>query len=385
MEMKIQKIYLITSTFPPQICGVGDHTVYLATELSKILEVKVLVAKGEAKNFSEFQVKQVFSNVRNQSFLALIKFICADPPDWIILQYDPFAYGINYGLNPYIPLIINLLKYRCRHVKISLIVHESFIDIKNWKSRILSKFLKAQLWLLCYSTDAIFTVIEPWVSILASWFPNKLVCHLPVSSNIPKVSQNKEEVRARLGIPANTIVLGLFGRIQRVRRLDYIIKTVKTIQAEGLDVLVMYIGHDCAGAKSGLQGIPLIAEGPFPAEEISQRFTAMDIYLVPIDEGVSTRNTSFMTGLQHGLPIVATWGSSTDQILKHEHEKAMFLVSVHEPNQFAKAVLDLAINPLQRKLLSEGAKQLFEREFTWPRIISKLMTTLESVPGSRIN
>jgi glycosyltransferase involved in cell wall biosynthesis len=160
---------------------------------------------------------------------------------------------------------------------------------------------------------------------------------------------------------------------------------VKTIQAEGLDVLVMYIGHDCAGAKSGLQGIPLIAEGPFPAEEISQRFTAMDIYLVPIDEGVSTRNTSFMTGLQHGLPIVATWGSSTDQILKHEHEKAMFLVSVHEPNQFAKAVLDLAINPLQRKLLSEGAKQLFEREFTWPRIISKLMTTLESVPGSRIN
>jgi glycosyltransferase involved in cell wall biosynthesis len=385
MEMKIQKLYLINSTFPPQISGVGDHTAYLAKELSKRLEVNVLVSNGEVTEFPEFRVQQVFSDARNHSFLSIIKFIAQNPPDWVIIQYDPFGYGIKYGLNPYIPLAINLLKHRCPHIKIAVIVHESFIDIKNWKLRVLSLFLKTQLWLTCRPTDAIFTVIRPWVSTLANWFPSKLVCHLPVSSNIPKVSANRNEVREMLGISPDTLVLGLFGRVQRVRRLDHIIKSVRKIQDYGLDVLVMYIGHDCAGAKSGLKDIPLIAEGPFPGEEISQRFTAMDIYLVPIEEGVSTRNTSFMTGLQHGLPIVATLGYSTDDTLAQEHEKSMFLVDVHDFEEFSNAVLDLAINPVKRKLLSDGAKQLFDREFTWQQISAKLMKNLEFFPVSRGN
>ncbi len=391
MEMKMQKLYLINSTFPPQISGVGDHTAFLAAELAKIFEVKVLVSyeveptvsKGEVDTFPKFKLEQIFSYVKPQSFLSIIKFIQADPPDWVILQYDPFTYGTKFGLNPYIPLAINILKRLCPQVKIGVIVHESFIHIRNWKLAVLSQFLKAQLWLVCCAADAIFTVIEPWVAILTTWFPNKLIQHLPVSSNIPQLSTNRDEVRASLGISPQTIVLGLFGRVQRVRRLDHIIKTVKKIQAQGLDVLVMYIGHDCAGAKSGLMDLPLLAEGPFSPEEISYRFAVMDIYLVPIDEGVSTRNTSFMTGIQHGIPTVATFGQSTDSVLMREHGKGVFLVDVEAPDDFAKTALDLAINPQQRKLISDGAKQLFDREFSWQQVSSTLLTTLESLPRQK--
>ncbi|MBD2626921.1 glycosyltransferase family 4 protein [Trichormus variabilis] len=378
MEMKIQKLYLINSIFPPKISGVGDHTAYLATELAKIIEVKVLVAFGEIDNFTQFKVEQIFSYVKPESFFSIIKFIREDPPDWVILQYDPFGYGTRYGLNPYIPLAINILKWLCPHVKIGVIVHESFIHIQNRKLAVLAQFLKAQLWLLGCAVDTIFTVIEPWVSILNSWFPNKLIQHLPVSSNIPQVSVYKNEVRESLGISPQTIVLGMFGRIQRVRRLDHIINAVKKIQAEGFEVLVMYIGHDTVGAKSGLTDVPLLAEGPFSSEEISRRFAAMDIYIMPIDEGVSTRNTSLMTGLQHGIPTVATFGASTDSILMQENGKAMFLVDAKSPDDFAMKVLELAANPLQRKFLSDGAKELFAREFTWSHISSKLLTTLES-------
>ncbi|MEA5581257.1 glycosyltransferase family 4 protein [Nodularia harveyana UHCC-0300] len=378
MEIKIKKLYLINSTFPPQISGVGDHTAYLATELAKILEVKVLVAFGEIDNFTQFKVEQIFSYVKPESFFSIIKFIREDPPDWVILQYDPFGYGMRYGLNPYIPLAINILKRLCPQVKIGVIVHESFIHIRNKKLAVLAQFLKAQLWLLGCAVDTIFTVIEPWVPILNSWFPNKLIQHLPVSSNIPQVPTDRDKVRESLGISPQTIVIGLFGRIQRVRRLDHIINAVNQTIEAGFDVLVMYIGHDSAPAKSGLGNLPLLAEGPFSPEEVSRRFAAMDIYLVPIDEGVSTRNTSFMTGLQHGIPTVATFGSSTDSMLMQEQGKALFLVDVKAPDDFAQAVLELASNPLRRKLLSNGAKELFAREFDWSHISLKLLNTLES-------
>lgn len=376
--MKIQKLYLINSTFPPQISGVGDHTAYLATELAKILEVKVLVATGEVDTFPQFQVEPIFNHLKPQSFFSIIKFILADPPDWVILQYDPFGYGTKFGLNPYIPLAINILKRICPQVKIGVIIHELFIHIDNWKRAVLSEVLKAQLWLVTSSADTIFTVIEPWVSILTSWFPNKIIQHLPVSSNIPQVYTDRDKVRAKLGIPSQTIVLGLFGRIQRVRRLDHIIKAVNQTREAGFEVVVMYIGHDAVGAKLGLSDVPLLSEGPFPPEEVSRRFAAMDIYLVPINEGVSTRNTSFMTGLQHGIPTVATLGLSTDSMLRREQGKSLFLVDAKEPDDFARAVLELASNPLQRELLSDGAKQLFSREFTWKQVSSKLLITLES-------
>jgi glycosyltransferase involved in cell wall biosynthesis len=378
MEMKIQKLYLVSSTFPPQMCGIGDYTAYLAAELAQILEVQVLVASEKVDNLPQIKVEKIFSTDKPQTFFSIINFILSDMPDWVILQYDPFSYGTSYGLNPYIPLAINTLKRLCPQVKIGVIVHESFIQVHNWKTAALSKCLNTQLWLIGYAADVIFTVIESWVSILTSWFPNKLIQHLPVSSNIPQVSVYKNEVRESLGISPQTIVLGMFGRVKRVRRLDHIINAVKKIQAEGFEVLVMYIGHDTVGAKSGLKDVPLLAEGPFSSEEISRRFAAMDIYLMPIDEGVSTRNTSLMTGLQHGIPTVATFGSSTDSMLMQENGKAMFLVDVNTPDDFARAVLELAANPLQRKLLSDGAKELFDREFAWSHISSKLLTTLES-------
>jgi len=377
--MKVNKVYLINSTFPPQICGIGDHTFYLATELSKILEVKVLVPIGEVKTFPKFKVEQIFNYVKPESFCWIIKFIVADPPDWVVLQYDPFSYGTKFGLNPYIPLAINMLKRIRPQIKIAVIVHESFIDITNYKLAILQQFLKVQLRLVACSVDIIFTVIEPWVSILNNWFPNKLIQHLPVSSNIPQVLTDRDEVRARLAITPQTIVLGLFGRIRRVRRLDHIIRSVNLIRAAGFEVLVMYIGFDPAGAKSFLKDLPLLSEGPFPPEEISRRFAAMDIFLVPINEGVSTRNTSFMTGLQHGIPTVATLGPSTDRMLLQENGKAMLLVDAQSPDVFAKAVLELVINPLQRKLLSDGAKELFSREFSWQQVSSRLLTTISSI------
>jgi glycosyltransferase involved in cell wall biosynthesis len=357
----------------------ADHTARLAKELSKTVTVEVLVANGEVESFTEFKVRKVFSNEKPQSFFSIIKFIQQSPPDWVILQYNPFSHGTKYGINPYIPLTINMLKFICPQVKIGIIVHEASVPLNNWKLSLLAKFLKVQLWSTARASDVVFTVLEPWVDMLTQWFPNKTIQFLPVSSNIPQISADRDKIRTSLDISCATIVIGIFGSI-RAQKLDYVVRAVKQIQVKGLEVLLMYIGTNTQKAKTKLKEVPLLAEGPFPPEEISLRFTAMDIYLLPADEGVSTRNTSLMVGLEHGNPIVSTFGVFTGSSLRQWNEKAFVLVDSKGPDDFANAIIDLAFDPLKRKRLSDGAKELFSREFTWSQISSHLLTTLESFP-----
>ncbi|HEY9875732.1 MAG TPA: hypothetical protein V6D12_20040, partial [Candidatus Obscuribacterales bacterium] len=261
--MRIQKLHFISAVFPPWISGVGDHTAHLSAELAKKIEVKVITTRGEkADGLPDVKVEQIFSRERPSSILSVIEAIAADIPEWVILQYDPFAYGARYGFNPYLPLAVNLLKRRCPQVRISLIVHESFVPVHNWKSAVLSTWLNAQLWALSYVADVIFMTIDPWISRLKSWFPNKIIQHLPVSSNIPCLPACRDEVRANLGISPQTIVFGLFfGHVIRTRCLDHVIKACNLCREAGFDVVVLYIGLSVAGVRNCLSHLPVVADG----------------------------------------------------------------------------------------------------------------------------
>ena len=123
---------------------------------------------------------------------------------------------------------------------------------------------------------------------------------------------------------------------------------------------------------------PCLALGPLAAPEIAAYLTAVDIYLLPMMEGVSTRRTSLMCALQHQLPIVATFGVDTDLILQEHNERAFLLVPDHDIQAFAVAVTRLLENPELQSTLSRQGQALFLEEFTWDRIGAKLLKALTS-------
>jgi glycosyltransferase involved in cell wall biosynthesis len=376
--MLIKKLHFISATFPPRVCGVGDYTARLSTELAKQLEVKVLTAYGNISNLPNVEVEQTFKGNQPRSIFAAIDPIVRDKPDWVAIQYDPFSYGARYGFNPYLPLAVGLLKHRCPQVRVVLIVHESFVPVRHWKSAILSTWLVAQLWTLSNVADAIFAVTESWVRSLKKWFPNKTIEHLPVASAIPRVSVNPKVVRQELGMSPKTIVIGLFGRMKRICNLDYVIQAVARTREAGFEVAILYMGIDSDEVRDRLQPFSPLAYGVLTPLEISQKFAAMDIFLLPLHEGISTRRTALMTGLQHGVAIVATSGQITDSVLLQENGKAFLLADANDPDSFADAVLQLASDPVRRKSLSEAAQELYERKFNWNLISSKFLTVLES-------
>jgi glycosyltransferase involved in cell wall biosynthesis len=142
--------------------------------------------------------------------------------------------------------------------------------------------------------------------------------------------------------------------------------------------VVLYTGasaEDLEAVRTSARCRVIGGVGLEPAE-VSARLQAADVYVVPIDEGVSTRRSALMAGLSHGLPVVATWGSATDRILREADGRALRLVAVQNVDAFASAVADIAADHAQAASMAAEGKRLYQRNFDWPHIAGRLMDGL---------
>ena len=186
----------------------------------------------------------------------------------------------------------------------------------------------------------------------------------------------RAEARARLGISDDTLVLGLFGAMHYPGSREL---------GAGRGGIAAPFRAGCPGSVFGRAGaiaarkpgaIPSLAEGPLPGDEISRRLAAVDIYLTPLVDGISTRRTTLTAGLQHGLPIVGMKGHSTDEMLLQQDGHAFLLADVSRPAEFTAHVRRLVDQPDLRRTLGEAARRLYEQHFTWARISDSLLTAL---------
>jgi glycosyltransferase involved in cell wall biosynthesis len=372
------RIELLAAALPPQLDGIGDYTARLAAQLALSTSVKILTAREfRHEPIPGVAVEAAFSLAQPHSVRHITRNVESDSPDWLLLQYNPFSYG-RWGFNPYLPLALRDARRRGARPRIAVMVHEPFVPVTNWKYAIETMWQRWQLWMLGRSADVLFFSIQPWVQRFRGWFPDKPVWHLPVGSNIPLVPISRTAARARLGIQDHTVVLGLFGTAHGSRMLAWARAAAKAVEGAGREVLVMSIGpHSCL-VREKLGDVPTLAEGPLTDDEVSRRFAAFDVYLAPFVDGVSTRRTTLMTALQHGSVIVGTHGPLTDLMLSEEHGRAFLLADVRAADEFNDYVLQSVEDASLRQRLTREACPLYQREFAWDRITSRLLASLGS-------
>jgi hypothetical protein len=283
------KIAMIAAALPPQLDGIGDYSARIAEELAKHCTVTVYTGDDAAHNpISGCSVVSAFTPQRPASVWQLTDKIAAEKPDWVLLQYNPFSFG-RRGWNPYLASAMAAIKKRSPGTRLAVMAHETFVPLSGFVWYVMGTYQRWQFLQLGRAADLLFLSIEPWAKEFASWFPKIPVKHLPVGSNMPRVEISREEARERLGIAPETFVVGLFGQAHISRMLDWIGDTVQSLYRDDSRILLLYIGPHAENVRAVAGDVPLIAEGPFPPEEVSRRFAAMDVYLVPFIDGVSTR------------------------------------------------------------------------------------------------
>jgi glycosyltransferase involved in cell wall biosynthesis len=370
------RLHIIAATLPPQVNGIGDYTAQLASALVPSCAVKILT--GDRERYTPIPgvtIEPVFTVAHPGSVRKIEASVASDPPDWLLLQYNPFSYGY-LGLNLHLPLVFRRMRRRYPTTRFALMVHEPFVPIISWKWAIMTIWQRWQLWMLGQSADLIFFSIEAWARRFQRWFPGKPVFHLPVGSNIPHVRIATAAARTRLGVREDTLVIGLFGTAHISRLVGWVKGAVEASCPAGRDPLILYIGPHSAAIREHLGSVPLLAEGPLPADEVSRRFAALDVYLAPFVDGVSTRRTTLMTGLQHGVATVGTRGVNTDTMIRREDGRALLLADVDAADRFSEHVRRLLADAALRERLGGEARRLYCREFAWDRLASRLLAAL---------
>jgi glycosyltransferase involved in cell wall biosynthesis len=200
---------------------------------------------------------------------------------------------------------------------------------------------------------------------------------LPIPSNVPRIS-NPELARAvRLKYKASEYLVGHFGTYGD--HIKPLLKTViQSIYASSPSVSFLLLGRGAeAFAKVMKESLPatasLSAIGDLIPSELSAHLSACDVMIQPFLDGVTTRRTTVMASLAHGLPIVTTSGHLTEDFWAHKG--ALELGPSGRPDIFAALVSKLLRDESARSSLSQKALQTYNDCFSIEQHMRKLLNS----------
>ena len=373
---RLPQIDVVVPALPPKIDGIGDYTAHLAEELAGSAAVRILTSGSRAVDaIPGVEIEPAFDDQRRASVRGIADLVARRRPDWLLIQYNPFGYG-RWGLNLHLLTTVADVRRRSLNTRVALMAHENFVPVTSWKFAIMTCWQRYQLWSLGRAADVVFFSIEPWARRFARWFPGKPVLHLPVSSNMPRVRISREDAKRRLGIPAESPVLIVFGALGGSRLDDTTAETVRAARHRFRGLVVLYVGPHVQAARELFRDGPLLCEGSLPPQEVSLRLSAADVHLLALIDGVSTRRTTLMAAMQHGLATAGTIGPLTDDILRGQDGRAFLLAHVHDCPQLTADTVRLLEDAHLRARLGAEARRLFDSNFSWPRIAQRLMAAL---------
>ncbi len=296
----------------------------------------------------------------------------ARPADVILLNYNPFSYG-RWGFAP--GLAARLRRARRRRSRICLVVHESYVPPLNWRWAAMGAWQRLQLRRVHRCADIIFTPVEPLARELDSLGPKRPVVHLPVGSNLPDMRHCRDSERDRLEIDQDALVIAAFGTDHPSRRIDDVAAAANAAADLGGRVVVLNLGAGAPPIRSVRESVRLVEPGWLDASDVARHLAAADLFVAPFVDGVSTRRTTLMAALQHGVAVVGTDGRLTDDVLRRSSH-ALTLVPVDDSTRLEDAVRWLAGDPDQRLARGAAGRELYERSFDWPVISATIVAAL---------
>jgi glycosyltransferase involved in cell wall biosynthesis len=292
-------------------------------------------------------------------------------PRWVLLQYNPLSYA-RWGFAPGLVRDAISLRRRWPRTPLVVTVHEPWVTIRGWRSALMSAYQRVQLRSLLRVADGVIVVRETLVRELG-----RACTHVPVGSNIVPVKVTRATARARLGIEVDgTLVVALFGTAHESRALDHAEAAIAQLSARrGANRLcVLALGRD-SPTPAHPAGVEVRTPGSLASAELSLHLRASDVLLLPFTDGLSTRRTTLMAGLAHGVPVLGLRGVNTDRVLVGD-AGAMVMTPCGDHAAYARAAVELTEDPARMRAVGDAGKRLYERSFDWPVVARMTVTAL---------
>jgi glycosyltransferase involved in cell wall biosynthesis len=352
------RILIISGSYPPMKCGVGDYTAKLIENFKTHgHQAEVLTTRDVGR--------WVFLSVPK-----IIRFIRRVNPDIIHIQYPSSEYGKSLMIN-FLPLFLRLLFPRTR----------TFCTFHEFKSyTILGKMRVIFSMLVCKKA----VMVDPEEArAVRRYFLIARPRFIPIGANVLPNNNFSESIRERrraLGIYNGEIAVAFYGFIQPGKGFEYLIDAFAEFIARYEDAKLLIlgelsvVGHYSPMVKKTVKKYQekirkkidnkkineeIIWTGYLSEAEASRYFPLADIAVFPFDEGGSTRRGSMITAMAYGLPIITT---------KPSYFKDFYLVKPKSASAILEALVDISSSVELQKKLAESSKKAY-RVFHWENVI----------------
>jgi len=370
------KICFITGKFPPQPDGVGDYTYFMAEELVELGNSIDVITSVTGNSINEgysyrFRVHRIALRWSVFELPNIIKLIKKITPDVVNIQYVPHAFhprALSFAVN-IIPLLLRII---CRNkVKIIVTVHEDYVwSFSSPKLLFLSFWNRFVYLLICWFSHGIVITSKKFEKGVHAI--NKKYKLIPVCSCIPRIRITDRDIatlrKKLLNGKEGIFLIGTFGNMHPSKDILQIFSLIKRL-SEVYNIKFLWIGgRDIENKEEFIKNkleeyhLQNIVEftGFQDRESISRLLSAIDIFLLPYSEGVTTRRTSVMAALEHSLPVISTISEFTEDYFKHG---GIILVPVNNTENMYNELLLLLKESRRLTSLKIEAENLFKRYF----------------------
>jgi glycosyltransferase involved in cell wall biosynthesis len=381
--------HIITSEYPPQLGGVSDYTQLVAgglanagdevhvwcPSLTGVADESVAGVTTDAERVIVHRDFGHFSSADLRRVGELLDQFSA--PRRLLVQWVPHGYGYR-SMN--LRLCSWLRSRAKRGDLVELMVHEPYLAFREGSLKqdgvaVVHRLMTA---VLLSAAHHVWMSIPAWEARLRPYaFGRKLpFAWLPVASNIPVVddSGGVKVIRDRFA-PDGAPLVGHFGTYER-GIVSLLLQSAPSLLRANTNCNLLLLGRDSELMRTKLSGAhPDLAQrvhavGTLPSADLSLHLSACDVMLQPYVDGVSSRRTSVMVALDHGLPVVTTQGKLTEPLWAESG--AVKLAPTTDVQTLVSHLENLLINKAERLRLREASRALYRERFALRLTIAAL-------------
>jgi glycosyltransferase involved in cell wall biosynthesis len=369
--------HILTGEYPPHPGGVGDYTYHVASGLSRAgdpVTVWTTPASGPTPEVPGVTVRRQPDLWAPRGLARLSRALDAEPaPRRLLIQYTPFNWGYR-GLN--VAFGRWLLRRGRSGDDIWTMVHEVYYSFQILDRPTRWLIAAATAWNIrnvLAASRRVFYTIPAWEPLLRQYSPHRDQprAWLPVPANVLPVPDPEAVARLRARVaPEGRKVLGYFGTFgSHTGMLLDVLNRLLPGHPDRTALLIGRGGSKFAADHPELAPQLAVADG-LPFEDVSIHLQACDLMIQPYVDGVSTRRTTVMAALAHGLPVVSAVGALSEPFWSDSG--AVALAEQNEPDALAAAAEALLSDPARQTRLGETARTLYNSRFAIDHVVETL-------------
>jgi len=367
--------HIVTGEYPPQRGGVSVYTRQVARGLADAGEAVVVWAPAAAGDAADrgVDVRRLSGGFGRRSLRRLGAELDRErAPHRLLVQYGPHAFGWK-GAN--VPLCRWIAQ---RRTPVWVMFHEVGFPFDVSQSPLrnaLALVNRRMARLVAGAAERVFVSIPGWRPMIDTFVPPTVdIEWLPVPSGVRVAADASASAAIRARYAGERPLVGHFGTHGDAIRAQIAAAAPRLLGRTDANLLLIGPRGDVARAEILARDATLAprvhATGALPEDAVSAHLSACDAMLQPYPDGISSRRTSAMASLAHGLPIVTTAGWLTEPLWRDT--EAVALVPVDETDALVGAAAELLASSDARGELGRRGRALYDAHFDLRHTIATL-------------